>query len=79
MSGIMTKQYKLKILKDGSIEVETVGFKGKECLNSIDFLEDFLKAKVVDSKFTEDYYKEDHARVDLDEELSVCVDNTTNK
>lgn len=30
MRGIMTKQYKLKILKDGSIEVETVGFKGKE-------------------------------------------------
>ncbi|MCQ2738417.1 MAG: DUF2997 domain-containing protein, partial [archaeon] len=74
----MAKQYKIKILSDGSIEVETVGFKGKQCLDSIDFLEDFLKAKVVDSKFTEDYYKNEELFVDSEESESISVGNNVN-
>ncbi|MCM3409694.1 DUF2997 domain-containing protein [Metabacillus litoralis] len=53
------KQIKIKITEDGNIFAETVGIKGKECLQYIELLEELLDAESIDSKFTQEYYEAD--------------------
>lgn len=51
----MEKQIKIRVYPDGRIESETVGIKGKSCLDKIKDIEDLTGAKVVNSKFTHEY------------------------
>ena len=60
----MAKQYKIKISPEGEIEVETIGFKGKECLKHIDILEELLDAEVIDSDFLDDYFMTENSEVE---------------
>ena len=53
------KQIKIKITEDGNIFAETVGIKGKECLQYIELLEELLDAESIDSIFTQEYYEAD--------------------
>ncbi|MFV2046217.1 DUF2997 domain-containing protein [Metabacillus litoralis] len=53
------KQIKIKITEDGNIFAETVGIKGKECLQYIELLEELLDAESIDSGFTQEYYEAD--------------------
>lgn len=53
----MGKQIKIRIYPDGKIESQTVNIKGKSCLKYIQSLESLLDAKVIDSKFTIEYYE----------------------
>ncbi|MFD2212252.1 DUF2997 domain-containing protein [Metabacillus endolithicus] len=53
------KQIKIKITEDGNIFAETVGIKGKECLQYIELLEELLDAESIDSSFTQEYYETD--------------------
>jgi hypothetical protein len=52
------KRITLRIRPDGTVEAETHGMKGRECLPYITRLEDLLEAEAVDSDYTEDYYNE---------------------
>ena len=60
----MAKQYKIKISPEGEIEVETIGFKGKECLKHIDILEELWDAEVIDSDFLDDYFMTENSEVE---------------
>ena len=51
----MSKQIKIRVYPDGRIVSETVGIKGKACLNQMDDIEKITKAKVINSEFTDDY------------------------
>lgn len=51
----MTKQIKIRIFPDGHIESETVGIKGKSCLNYVKEVENLTGAKTVKSEFTKEY------------------------
>ena len=51
----MEKQIKIRVYPDGRVESETVGVKGKSCLNHIKDIEDLTGAKVVKSEFTHEY------------------------
>ena len=51
----MTKQIKIRVYPDGRIESETVGIKGKSCLNYIKEVEQLTGAKTVYSEFTGEY------------------------
>lgn len=53
----MEKQIKIRIYPDGRIESETVGIKGKSCLNYIKEVENLTDAKTVKSEFTNEYYE----------------------
>lgn len=55
----MTKQIKIRVYPDGRIESETVGIKGKSCLNYIKEVEQLTGAKTVYSEFTEEYYQQE--------------------
>jgi len=54
----MTKQIKIRVYPDGRIESETVGIKGKSCLNYIKEVEQLTGAKTVYSEFTEEYHQQ---------------------
>lgn len=53
----MTKRLTVRIRPDGSVEAETQGMKGSECLPYIEQLEHLTGAQVVDSWYTEEFYE----------------------
>ncbi len=53
----MTKRMTVRIRPDGSVEAETQGMKGSECLPYIEELEHLTGAQVVDSWYTEEFYE----------------------
>ena len=53
----MAKQIKIRVYPDGRIESETVGIKGKSCMNYIKEVENLTGAKTVKSEFTHEYYE----------------------
>ena len=54
----MAKQLKIKLLPNGMIEMETVGIKGKRCLEYAKFMEEIANAQITKQKLTEEYYQE---------------------
>ncbi|MCA1845571.1 MAG: DUF2997 domain-containing protein [Actinobacteria bacterium] len=58
----MSRRIAITINRDGSIKAETLGIKGKTCLDYVPLLEELLDAEPVQSAFTSDYH-------DVDEEL----------
>ncbi|MFC0187119.1 DUF2997 domain-containing protein [Fictibacillus aquaticus] len=53
----MDQRIKIEIGPDGKIKAETLGLKGKECLEFLEKLENMLDAETVDSAFTDEYYE----------------------
>lgn len=51
----MTKQLVVRLRPDGTVDAETVGMRGSECLDHIQELENLLEATTTSSRFTEDY------------------------
>ncbi|HZI36691.1 MAG TPA: DUF2997 domain-containing protein [Acidimicrobiia bacterium] len=51
----MSRRIAVTINRDGSIKAETLGIKGKTCLDYVPLLEELLEAETVQSEFTADY------------------------
>ncbi|MBR5597405.1 MAG: DUF2997 domain-containing protein [Lachnospiraceae bacterium] len=51
------KCIQVKLKPDGSMEMETHGVKGKQCLKYMDIFAEMLRAQITDSAFTEEYYE----------------------
>lgn len=51
------KKLKIRITEDGKIFAETLGIKGKDCIQYIQLLEDLLDAESVDSNYTQEFYE----------------------
>lgn len=51
----MGKQLVVRLRPDGTVDAETLGMTGDECLSYIAALEDLLDATTVQSSFTADY------------------------
>ena len=60
----MAKQIKIRIHPDGKIEAETLGIKGKACLDFIPLLEEVLKAETIESSYTSEYYEDQDVILD---------------
>ena len=58
----MSKKLIIKIRKDGTLEAETKGIKGKKCEDYIKVIEELTDSKVIKSEHTQEYY-EDEAEV----------------
>ncbi|MCA1844931.1 MAG: DUF2997 domain-containing protein [Actinobacteria bacterium] len=58
----MSRRIAITINRDGSIKAETLGIKGKTCLDYVPLLEELLDAETAQSAFTSDYH-------DVDEQL----------
>ena len=55
------KCIQIKLKPDGSMELETHGVKGKQCLKYMDIFAEMLRAQITDSAFTEEYYETETA------------------
>jgi len=53
----MSKKLIIKIKKDGSIEAETKGIKGKKCEDYVKLIEELTDSKVIDKEYTSEFYE----------------------
>lgn len=51
------EQIVVRVDPGGQVHAETVGMKGRECLDAIALLEGLLEARVMSSAFTPEYYE----------------------
>lgn len=64
------KKLKIKLLPDGTIEMETQGIKGKKCLDYAKVLEQLTDSKVEKLTKTDDYYQDEYLELDESQNLS---------
>lgn len=55
----MAKQIKIRVYPDGKIQSETIGIKGKSCLNYFKENEQLTVAKTAQSDFTQEYHQQE--------------------
>ena len=67
----MAKKLQIKLLPDGTIQVETFGIKGKKCEDYIPLIEELTNAKVVSKSYTKEFYEteEECIRNDYQEKM----------
>ena len=53
----MAKKMKIKLLPNGEIQMETIGVKGKKCLDYIEVLKKLVDVKITDTQLTQEYYE----------------------
>lgn len=53
------KQLKIKLLPNGEIQMQTVGVKGKKCLDYVELLKLLADVKVEKQEYTSEYYEDD--------------------
>lgn len=68
---VKREQVAITIGLDGSIQAETIGYKGAKCLSTISLLEGLLEAEAVDSQFKKDYFESNNLDLDQTGELNV--------
>ena len=52
------KQLKIKILPNGEIQMQTVGVKGKKCLDYVELLKILADVRIEKQELTKEYYEE---------------------
>ncbi len=55
----MSKKLKIRLLPNGEIQMETVGVKGKECLDYIKLLQKLADVKITKTELKDEYYETD--------------------
>lgn len=53
------KQLKIKLLPNGEIQMQTVGIKGKKCLDYVEMLKILADARIEKQELTSEYYEND--------------------
>ena len=62
----MSKKMKITISPSGEIQMETIGVKGKKCLDYIEVLKKLVKVNVADTQLTQEYYKTENVVSDTE-------------
>ncbi len=58
------KQLKIKLLPNGKIEMQTIGIKGKKCLDYIEMMKFLADMKIEKQEYTKEYYEtEEHTNI----------------
>lgn len=57
----MSKKMKITLLPNGEIKMETIGVKGKKCLDYVEVLKKLVNVNVVDTQLTQEYYETENA------------------
>ena len=53
----MAKKMQIKLLPNGEIQMETIGVKGKKCLDYIEVLKKLVDAKIAETHLSQEYYE----------------------
>ena len=51
------KKLKIKLSPNGELQMETVGVKGKKCLDYIELLKKMVDVKITNTELTSEYYE----------------------
>ena len=51
------KKLKIKLLPNGEIRMETIGIKGKKCLDYIEVLKKLADVNITDTQLSQEYYE----------------------
>lgn len=62
------KKLKIKLLPNGEIQMETIGIKGKKCLDYAEVLKKLVNVKITDTQLTQEYYETDNEIIDQESE-----------
>lgn len=62
----MSKKIKIRLLPNGEIQMETLGIKGKKCLEYVKILQKLIDARIVDTKLTDEYYETESEVLTID-------------
>lgn len=54
------KQLKIKLLPNGEIQMQTVGVKGKKCLDYVEMLKILADVKIEKQELTDEYYEQEY-------------------
>lgn len=54
------KQLKIKLLPNGDIQMQTVGVKGKKCLDYVELLKVIADVRIEKQELTKEYYETDN-------------------
>jgi hypothetical protein len=61
------RQLKIKLLPNGEIQMQTVGIKGKKCLDYVELLKNLTPIKIEKQEFTNEYYE--HEDLEYNQEI----------
>lgn len=53
----MSKKMKIRLLPTGEIQMETIGVKGKKCLDYIEVLKKLVDVRVTETQLSQEYYE----------------------
>ena len=53
----MSKKMKIKLLPNGEIQMETIGIKGKKCLDYVEVLKKLVNVRIEKTQLTQEYYE----------------------
>ncbi len=59
MTNMAKKQLKIKLLPNGEVQMQTVGVKGKKCLDYLEMLKLLADVRIEKQEFTSEYYEEE--------------------
>lgn len=62
----MAKKMQIKLLPNGEIQMETIGVKGKKCLDYIEVLKKLVDAKITDTQLSQEYYETESEIINTD-------------
>lgn len=64
----MSKKLIIKIKKDGSIEAQTKGIKGKKCEDYIGIVEELTDSKAINIEYTKEYQEKEENETFMQEQ-----------
>ena len=53
------KQMKITLLPNGEVKMETIGVKGKKCLDYVEMVKFLVDGRVEKQEFTSEYYEQE--------------------
>ena len=70
----MAKKLKIKLSPNGQIQMETLGIKGKKCLDYIEVLKKLVNVNITDTQLSQEYY-ETETEISTQDKAEIRYDN----
>ena len=64
------RQLKIKLLPNGEIQMQTVGVKGKKCLDYVELLKLLADVKIEKQELTDEYYEQEEVSYNENVDIS---------
>ena len=65
----MSKKLKIRLYKDGTIQMETLGIKGKKCLDYIPFLEELADVRIDSQEKTDEFWENEVQNIETEQQF----------